>query len=68
MDLKTYLKKYRIKNKDFAHTIKVHPNTISNYLRRHKQPSSEIVDRIEVATKGKVKLKDLMNYWEMETS
>jgi DNA-binding transcriptional regulator YdaS (Cro superfamily) len=66
MDLKTYLKKYKIKNKEFAKTINVHPNTISNYLCWIKRPSSEIATRIELATKGKVKLKDLMNYWEMK--
>ena len=64
MDLKIYLKMSGITHKEFAKMIGVSEASISNYIGWRRKPSSSIVARIEIVTKGKVTVHDLMAYWE----
>jgi DNA-binding XRE family transcriptional regulator len=64
MDLKEYLETKGISNKDFAKSLGVHPNTITNYIHWHKKPDLTIALLIEKQTKGIVTIKDLYYYWE----
>ncbi len=64
MDLKIYLKISGTTHKEFAKMIDVSEASISNYINWRRKPSSSVVARIEIATKGKVTVHDLMAYWE----
>jgi len=66
MDLKTYLSMNHIECKEFASKIGVHPNTIYNYIHWRRKPALDVGRKIEKATRGKVKIDDLLTYWEMK--
>ena len=66
MDLKKYIESRGFTIKEFAERIDVHPTTISNWLHYRRRPSLEVANRVVELTKGKVTIKDLLAYWEVE--
>jgi DNA-binding transcriptional regulator YdaS (Cro superfamily) len=67
MKLETYLELTGLEKKQFAKLIGICPQSISNYLHLKRKPSLSIACRIEVATKGKVTVHDLWQFWEENT-
>lgn len=63
MKLKEYLTKNRITRDEFAEIAGVAISTVSNYCSGRARPTFDISKRIEQATKGKVKMKDLWEDW-----
>lgn len=59
MNLKEYLDNNHIKYRGFAESLKVHENTIYNIIKG-KNASEEVASLIIKATRGKVKMKDLV--------
>jgi DNA-binding transcriptional regulator YdaS (Cro superfamily) len=64
MDYKEYMRFKKMTQKDFAKLIDVHPNTVKNWINWHTKPGLEHIKKIEEKTKGKIKFKDIMYYWE----
>lgn len=64
MDLHTYLKLSGMTQIQFAKQLDVTVQTVRNYLSWRRKPNLNIAARIEMLTKGKVTVHDLMGYWE----
>ena len=58
MKLETYLKSKSITRTDFAGLIGTTQASVSRYVSGERRPSIEMIDKIEKATKGKVKMRD----------
>lgn len=58
MKLETYLKTKSITRTDFAGLIGTTQASVSRYVSGERRPSIEMIDKIEKATKGKVKMRD----------
>jgi DNA-binding XRE family transcriptional regulator len=64
MNLKEFLEKHNIKQKDFAEQVGVCRNSIVNYIRGNRRPTAWICRRIERATQNRVRTDDLMRTYE----
>ena len=64
MHLKTYLESRNLDQSEFANMIGVTPVAISNYVCKKRLPSLKIGRMIEIATRGKVKIDDLIEFFE----
>jgi predicted transcriptional regulator len=60
MDLKEYLESRNISQQDFAKMLDISQTAVSNYVIYKRLPSTEIARAIEVATKGKVTVDDMI--------
>lgn len=60
MKLETYLSEKKIKPAAFAASINVAPSTITRIIRGERTPRIDLIAKIKVATKGKVKAEDFM--------
>lgn len=58
MKLAEYLKAHKIKNRDFAKTIGVHPGSIPRYKKPKANPPTSILKKIKDATDGMVDAED----------
>ncbi len=58
MKLSEWLKANKVKNRDFAKQIKVHPGSIPRYKRDGANPPTSILNRIREATNGEVDAPD----------
>ncbi len=58
MKLETYLKTKSITRTDFAGLIGTTQASVSRYVSGERRPSIEMIDKIEKATRGKVKMRD----------
>lgn len=65
MNLKKYLDNNNIKYRGFAESLKIHENTIYNIVKG-KNASYEVALMIIKATRGKVKMKDLIKKEEVK--
>lgn len=61
MKLATYLKRNRLTAKQFSKLAGVSPPSIHNYLHGKKIPSLPTAIRIVRASRGKVRLRDLVD-------
>ncbi len=64
MDLKKYLKRYKMSQQEFADLVEVSKKSISNYICGKRKPCLAIALRIQEATDGMVSIKDLLDHWE----
>jgi len=64
MDLELFLESRHITKKEFAAMIGVTPKTISNYICRKRHPTLEIGRIIEIVTKYKVTIDDMIAHWK----
>lgn len=58
MKLETYLKTKPMTHTEFASLIGTTQVSVSRYVSGERRPSIEMIDKIEKATKGKVKMRD----------
>jgi transcriptional regulator with XRE-family HTH domain len=58
MRLDEWLKQKRVRQEDFADMIGVRQSAISHLVRGKRNPSLELMLKIEAATKGKVRPND----------
>lgn len=61
MKLETYLKKNSLTDDAFASVVSLSQSQVSRIKRGVSWPSSEVIERITTATKGKVSVTDLWN-------
>ncbi len=59
--LKTYLKERRIPYREFGEIVGLSAASVSDIINGHQMPSLLAAWNIEQATKGKVKMQDLVN-------
>lgn len=65
MDILAYLQLYNIKKKDFAEANEIKPSTLSNYIKGTRKPKLDIARKMERNSKGKIKIDDIIEYWNM---
>lgn len=65
MKLAEYLKKYNLTHEKFADMIGVTRPLVTRLVNKRTNPSSQVVKRIELVTKGEVLFSDL--YVDMES-
>jgi hypothetical protein len=62
MDLKTYLTESNTPLAEFAALVDVTPTALYRYVAGHRLPRPEIMDRIALASSGKVQPNDLVKF------
>lgn len=58
MKLETYLSSKSLTRTEFAELIGTTQASVSRYVTGERRPSIEMIDKIDKATKGKVKMRD----------
>ena len=63
MDLKKYLETYEVSKEKFAEKLNISKRSLYNYLSYTRMPPLDVARDIEIYTKEKVRIDDLLAYW-----
>ena len=61
MKIKEYLEKTRLTQKEFSSLVGVSQSHVSNIMGGVKNPSIQLINKIETLTKGEVTVTDLLH-------